>query len=120
MSVREVPRQEWAAALERFSLEHRSWLTRVGEPGSERPLASVDAEAGSIVIRFAGDALVRVDAPSAVRILETEDGAHRGMDVESPGGITRLRFRAAARPETLDGAAPGELGAAAEAKRRGG
>jgi hypothetical protein len=40
--AREVPRSEWAGALERFSREHRAWLAvvdRAGEPCSPRDRA---------------------------------------------------------------------------------
>jgi hypothetical protein len=35
--AREVPRSEWAGALERFSREHRAWLAVVDRAG-EHPL----------------------------------------------------------------------------------
>jgi hypothetical protein len=99
----EVPRADWAGALERFSREHRAWLARVDRAG-EHPLRSVGLEApGRVAIRFADDSPdVLVPEPRALRIDES------GLDIESPQGVTRLRFRVAVPPGVLDGLAPGE------------
>jgi hypothetical protein len=41
---------------------------------------------------------------------QTDDGADRGLEIVDDAGVcTRVRFRAAAIPEMLDGVAPGEL-----------
>ena len=100
---REVARADWAGALERFSREHRAWLACV-DRGDEHPLRWVGFEApGRLAIRFADDTPeVLVAEPRAVRI----DDA--GLEIESPQGVTRLRFRVAAPPGALDGLAPGE------------
>jgi hypothetical protein len=45
---------------------------------------------------------VLVPEPCALRTDES------GLDIESPQGVTRLRFRVSAPPEALDGLAPGE------------
>ena len=68
----------------------------------------------AIELRFQ-DALepmaVVVRRPCAVRVTETPEGAERGIDIEDAEGVcTRVRFRATALPEALDGVAPGELG----------
>lgn len=112
MGLRKVPPSEWAGVLDRFSREHRAWLATVFELRGdlqascveERPLRSVDLEAPPCVaIRFADDTpQVRVEAP---RVLRIDD---KGLAIESAQGTTRLRFRVAPRPETLDGLAPGE------------
>lgn len=99
----EVPRADWVRSLERFSREHRAWLAFV-EPGAEHPLRGVELEApGRLAIRFADESPdVIVGEPRALRIDES------GLDIESPQGVTRLRFRVSAAPEALDGLAPGE------------
>lgn len=99
----EVPRADWVEALERFSREHRAWLARVNR-GDEHPLRWVGFEApGRVAISFADDTPeVVVAEPRALRI----DDA--GLEIESPQGVTRLRFRVSAPPEALDGLAPAE------------
>lgn len=101
--AREVARADWAGALERFSREHRAWLAGVNG-GEEHPLRGVGFEApGRLAICFADDTPeVVVAEPRALRI----DDA--GLEIESREGVTRLRFRVAAPPGTLDGLAPGE------------
>ena len=48
--------------------------------------------------------------PTSVRIDETPDGVARSLEiVDEDGECTRIRFRAAPVPETLDGITPGEL-----------
>jgi hypothetical protein len=118
MKPRDIPRSEWSRFLESFGRRHRSWLATVEEwprglpevtRAVDRPLESVAAEDGAIVIRFgdAADAL-RVDAPQALRVDEAARGEELGLDLETGRGVTRLRFRAAALPEELDGMAPSE------------
>jgi hypothetical protein len=106
MSLHELSRRDWSGALERFSREHRGWLVTVDGRDEttvvERPLRSVDTEADSIVIRVGDAAPLHVDAPTALRVDEN------GLDIETADGVTRLRFRATALPEALDGIAPSE------------
>lgn len=46
--------------------------------------------------------------PLQVRLNQTEEGAHRGLEIESAGGeLTVLRFRFAVLPETVDGVVTG-------------
>jgi hypothetical protein len=53
---------------------------------------------------------IQIDAPASLRVDETADGVARGLEiVDDDGECTRIRFRAAALPETLDGIAPGEV-----------
>lgn len=124
MNRRSIPPREWPAFLKRFGLRHRSWLATVEEwprsspeitRVSDRPLLSLDAEhAGhevrAVVIRFCDtpDGL-RIVGPQALRVDETPRGEEVGLDLETDTGVTRLRFRAAALPEELDGVAPSEL-----------
>lgn len=117
MSLRKVPRAQWAGVLERFSREHRAWLATVlqvqGDVQATRaealPLRSIELQdPACLAIRFADDSEVRIEAPRVLRLDETAEGADRGFDVESPEGVTRLRFRVTAAPEALDGIAPAE------------
>jgi Family of unknown function (DUF5335) len=128
MSTREIPRNQWLTFLDQFSREHRAWLAiiervRRGSPASvealERPLASVVPHiAGSRVaridIRLQSDSHkgepIHVDAPASIRVDETPEGVVRSLDiVDDDGESTRVRFRVAPLPETLDGIAPGEV-----------
>jgi hypothetical protein len=109
MNQREIPRQDWAQFLASFGRRHRSWLATVEEwpheaPGRTRtvdqPLESLGAEDGAIAIRLGNGEVLRVDV--------TARGEELGLDLDTARGVTRLRFRAAALPEELDGVAPSE------------
>jgi hypothetical protein len=118
MSVREIAPADWASFLEQFSREHRAWLAtleRVSEGGLrqaefvDRTLDSVSATASgphavSIIVRFGTGKepveTVNVDAPAALRVEETREGAARGLEIEDDTGeCTRLTFRGAAPPD---------------------
>lgn len=126
MPIVEVPRDEWPEFLETFSRQHRAWLTTVEQPAGEiaapaaepRPLAGVTSEGdgrrvSAIEIAFAGNShggVVRIQNPASLRLRKTDGGADRGLEIVDDDGVcTRVRFRAAAIPEMLDGIAPGEL-----------
>jgi len=117
MNQREIPRREWPQFLESFGRRHRSWLATVEEWPREapertravdQPLESLDAQDGAIAIHLGDGAVVRVEAPQSLRVDITERGEELGLDLDSARGVTRLRFRAAALPEELDGIAPSE------------
>lgn len=123
MSVREIPPTEWSSFLVQFSREHRAWRATIS--GIERgvPITRIPSEPiKSITLEQRGpDPVVRltlvnglslcVQRPSAVRVQQNGDGAERALEVETAdGALIRLAFRATARPEQLDGIAPGELG----------
>ena len=126
-TMRTIPYTDWHSFLARFSRVHRAWLTKVERLAAGRPshveapsrpldtVAAIGAPGGhlAIEVRFqdaAEPVTVLVRRPTALRVEETADGAERGLDIEdSDGGCTRIRFRATALPETLDGMAPGEL-----------
>lgn len=125
MPTRDVPRDQWRDFLEGFSRRHRAWLATVDQSGdaiardglAEAPLGAVTAtregrDVSAIEITFAGDGHVplRVENPTAVRVRQTGNGAESGLEIVDDQGVsTRVGFRATARPEMLDGLAPGEL-----------
>jgi hypothetical protein len=84
---------------------------------AEAPLESVTArqkgrEVSAIEIAFAGDGSVplRVENPRILRVEQSGDGAESGLEIVDDDGLfTRVGFRATARPEMLDGVAPGEI-----------
>jgi hypothetical protein len=128
MSLKDVPRREWASTLESFGREHRAWLATVEHVGSdgtrdvwlpERPLAGVFAEGDpkgmAVRIDLAPDstpesASVRVEDPIAVRLDRERDGSSPALEIDDRGGgRTRVRFRVHPPLAMLDGVAPGEL-----------
>ena len=128
MSLRDVPRGEWASTLESFGREHRAWLATVEHVGSdgrrdvwlpERALAGVfaEGESGGMTVRIdlAPDSSpqstsVRVDDPIAVRLDRERDGSSSALEIEDrDGGQTRVRFRVQPPLDMLDGVAPAEL-----------
>ena len=122
MSARPVPRDRWASFLDSFSRSHEGWLssieiTRAGIiPAAkvrDKPLIAVSFREGR-----SGDGAISIQAGArgsqystyvvreVIRVeLETTDqGADEGLRVETAdGSVTRLRFRVAAVPESLDG-----------------
>jgi putative phosphoribosyl transferase len=122
-----VPVGEWSTFVQAFNRRHRGWLTfintttgdgRSHEFSIARPLDSIEVvrNAGRISafeVRFQDTMSPRsvvVLAPHIVRVDETARGAEQGLDVEDRyGRRTRIRFRATARPEEMDGIAAAEL-----------
>lgn len=129
MSLQDVPRAEWASALEAFGREHRAWLAsveHVAADGSrdvwlgERPLAGVFADRQgtrvvAVRIELVPDSTpatssLRIDDPSAVRLEVEGQDAASGLQIDDErGGRTRVRFRVRPPLEMLDGVAPAEL-----------
>lgn len=129
MSLKEVPRGEWASTLEAFGREHRAWLASVEHRAADgsrdvwladRPLAGVFADRqGSRVVAVRielapdstpGTSSWRIDDPAAVRLEVEGRGAASGLQIDDEsGGQTRVRFRVSPPLEMLDGMAPAEL-----------
>jgi hypothetical protein len=127
INVREIPRSQWPAFFDQFSRTHRAWLTELttSAPAPDHadaaahPLRSItpfvhNDRVVHIDVRFQDDRPghepLRIHAPVSARVEESTEGTARGLDiVDAKGGSTHLRFRAAPRPEMLDGIAPGEL-----------
>ena len=126
MSLREIPKEEWAMFLEQFSRDHRAWIATIERSGLsshrdiiERRIAGVVPEIhgrqiGAVAIQFQDDAESgtgwRVEAPTRLSADETKDGLVQSLEIEGQDGdCTRIRFRAVAPPEALDGVAPGEV-----------
>ena len=124
MPTRDVPRDQWPDFLEGFSRRHRAWLTTVDQSAdvirggsAEAPLGAVTAthqgrDVSAIEIAFTGDGHIplRVEHPRILRVSQAGDGAETGLEIVDGDGVsTRVGFRAAARPEMLDGMAPGEI-----------
>jgi len=124
MSVHDVPRARWTAALEQFSHLHRGWLTRVTRVGDGPellsttewlPLQSVAAVVdgtyvSAICVHVQHGATVCVAAPRALAVDRRENGLDRALEIDGAGGeFVRVVFRTTARPEELDGLTPAEI-----------
>jgi hypothetical protein len=121
MATLDVPADEWPQFLDDFSRRHRAWLTRI-EPalsglGQSLPLGAVTTERdgrriAAIEVSFAADSgadAVRIENPVSVRVRQTSSGDDETLEiVDDEGFCTRLSFRTSAKPEMLDGLAPGE------------
>ena len=121
MMIHDVPRTEWPEFLERFNRQHRAWLATIhgmehGLPVTRVP--SVPIKAVTLVNELADDTLrltlgngisLCAPRPRALRVQETEEGSERALEIETlEGALIRIAFRAAARPDQLDGLSPGE------------
>ena len=115
MPVEEVPHRQWKSFLLSFRRRHNAWMASFiapqGSASPLRPLRDVRLECldghDRIVFCFEGEEHV-VPHPRGLRTLRTADGADQGLEIVSDDGdISRLRFREAARSETLEGEAPG-------------
>lgn len=121
MPVREIPRDDWVMFLESFSRLHDGWLITIDVLGApderlkarESALKSITADLRnqgedsiSILARDTPHDEVThiIKAPSHVRLMEMETGAHEGLQIESKSGQTAIvRFRSPMLPELVDG-----------------
>jgi Family of unknown function (DUF5335) len=120
--MREIPREEWAEFLDSFSRQHEGWLVTVEVLGEEIgaqveaqgvPLEGITAELKDggedsisiIVGRIPAERVTHnIQAPTHVRIEQTDNGADMALQIESEGGATTLlRLRSAMLPEMVDG-----------------
>ena len=122
MPTEDIPRTEWAPFLDAFSRQHEGWLTTVEVVTSglgvhrevrEKPLTGISedrkrGDTSSIAIsagELPEDHVTHViRRPSRIAMEQTDQGAHKGLRIESEDGETTLvRFRSPALPETVDG-----------------
>ena len=121
MPAREILREDWAPYLDSFSRVHQGWLTTLevvhadtyAIEAIDKPLIGITAERTdhdeyAIAILLGGRADDRlthiVREPYRMEVELTPDGADAGLNIEVADGTRiRLRFRAAARAESLDG-----------------
>ena len=122
MPTRNIPREEWPAFLDSFSRQHERWLVNVevvmdglgahrevrekGLIGVSADLKRNGADAISILAGDRSDDHVNhiINRPTRVALEQTNDGADKGLRIESEDGQTTLvRFRSPARPEAVDG-----------------
>ncbi len=122
MPTRDIPRSEWEMFFNTFSGEHEGWLTTVEVSDAdnrtgrieavEMPLEGISADLKdrenriSISLGREPNDFVshEVPAPQRVQLEQTEQGADKGLRIESQDGSTTIvRFRATTLPESLDG-----------------
>lgn len=111
MAFKDIAPAEWRAFLERLAREHRAWLATVDRDGRvevrDEPLRAIRAERG--IDLELGGRVVHVDAPRALRVQETQEGAPEALELhEGSGSTVTMRFRISQPPGELDGLAPGE------------
>lgn len=117
--TRQVASGEWPAVLERFGREHRAWLATIHIVDGQgtvsrfdrRPVKSATATKDAVRLEFLDQRpSVCARHPCALRIQEIEPGLTQAVEIDTVDGqLIRVAFRATARPEQLDGVAPGEL-----------
>jgi hypothetical protein len=125
MAIRDIPRAEWPAFLERFSREHRAWLATIHGVERRTPVTCVPSEAitalalegngpeRTVRLTFRNGISLCALRPCTVRVQQTDDGSISALEIEAFDDVfVRVAFRVTARPEQLDGVAPGELTAA--------
>jgi len=130
MLITTVPPNQWESFADQFSRQHRGWLvtleaidSRLLETDPDQAETQSRALAGDgtlrevaleqdgetrrlrIVVGEGPDQVVHRTGPMlAVQFEATEAGDHQGLLIDDAGGITtRVRFRAPAAPEMLDG-----------------
>jgi hypothetical protein len=116
---REIPPEQWAQALESFTLQHERWLVTIETDRTpEDPSALIDQPlegitmhgenaAREIVITVGGStrshARVSVNDPVGLEI-ESEDGVDQAIRIKArPGSVTRVRLVNPMPPELVDG-----------------
>jgi hypothetical protein len=120
--TQDIPRIGWAPFLDAFSRQHEGWLTTIEVVTSglgahrevrDKPLTGITedrkrGDAASISVsageRPEDHVTHVIERPSRVALELTEEGAHKGLRIESENGeMTLVLFRAPALPETVDG-----------------
>ncbi len=114
----------WAAFCDAYSRQHQGWIACVEtiEPGLDPPAVAlvVHLPLQGVVLQDrqpvpellvclgVGEQLFthRIIRPAQIAALQTESGLDEGLQIrDEGGGLYRIRFRAPASPETLDGVA---------------
>jgi hypothetical protein len=122
MQTREIPRTEWRSFFDAFNRQHEGWLatlevfsSEIGaqEQAHELPLEGVTvsqtgpAEEIAISLGRSPDEHIShtIAEPIHVWVERTTEGANAALEVESKdqSNKTLLTFRAAVKPELVDG-----------------
>lgn len=133
MKSTDITADQWPRFCEDFSRQHRGWLVTTGtlerahripeeelDDGSwhrtarDLPFSGLSLEPNHRdLVMMLGEGKLHISEPihqvTRICMLETDEGAHAGLRIEkSNGSGVLLRFRVAARPESLDGVAASE------------
>jgi hypothetical protein len=118
MIAQEIPREQWADFLERFSNQHRGWLVSVelSVPSGARldasdvPLERIQLAGSngeeSIRLALGGETAAheRLPNPARLRIERTLGGADTELSIESERGAGLIvRIHSPMLPEDIDG-----------------
>ena len=123
--VVDVPAEQWLSFLNSFSRQHEGWLTSITveqngkqqTPVREAKLEGISSDhlttRGEIFLSLSRDdgthLIHRMSNPIEVVFRRDLAGAHEGIDITSADEtLTKVHFRIAARPETLDGVVDAE------------
>jgi len=120
MPTTEVPLNEWSLFFDSFSLRHEGWLVNLEvrdladsplkDEARALPLEGISADEKDgenlISISLGEDGATRlrheIKSPTSVRLIQTDDGADKAVEIASSSGRTLLEFRIPARLDTLD------------------
>jgi hypothetical protein len=120
MRTVEIAREAWTTTLDEFSTAHQGWLVSldvldvtIGAQSEVDDLPLLGVSVGgpheSAVTIAAGRSWTEhvthtIHSPTRVQLERRDDGADVALQIESADGAKAiLRFRTAARPETVDG-----------------
>ncbi len=115
-----IAREEWAGFCEIFTQQHEGWLVTVEEQdgnhqkrviAQDRPLQALSYEGDGdridvrvVVGTGSSEDLGHVVSDARSMHLQFDDrGAHEGLRISSPQGVTNVRFRTPALPDTVNG-----------------
>jgi hypothetical protein len=122
MSIQTIPQSEWIDFLEAFSRRHHGWLVTVQthDLETDETVASGFMPLQSIELDLEDEKNPRINVtvqldqkeirhilfrPAKLSVQLSEDGNEEFLRVVSVNTVTTVRFRVAASPELVDGAA---------------
>ena len=122
MHTREIPKETWKSFLESFSLQHELWRVSLDMVDQEQeahaeirelPLIAIGMSGDDFLItlrNYDGTAMTHVvRVPEHLWLEETEEGAHKSLQIQSCHGIrTIISFRSAVLPESMNGILNGQ------------
>lgn len=115
-----IAREKWGQFFRDFTQQHRGWLVTVEEQGDgnrkrvvveDQPLQALSYEMDGdridvrvVVGNNSGESLAHlVNDARSIHLLLDRQRAHEGLRIRSPQGVTNVRFRSPARPDTVNG-----------------
>lgn len=116
MQTKQIHAADWRRTLDALSRSYDGALVSLeivgGEVGAEeeildQPLRGISSDRSGVTVRIERAGRVHLDHhvahPEALRIVETDEGAVMGIEIEDVKGMhSFLRFRSPMRPEIFD------------------